>query len=104
MEIAAEVYGPEPKGIHSPRSELRDEELIERYKSLLGFELKWDTQLVTIGTGYLGELPERLAGYCLAKIGYKHCANEHSGWKDDLPRLNMLFRNAIAAIEAATPW
>ena len=43
MEIAAEVYGPEPKGIRSPQSELRDEELLERYKSLLGFELKWET-------------------------------------------------------------
>jgi hypothetical protein len=43
MEIAAEVYGPEPKGIRSPRSELRDEELLERYKSLLGFELRWET-------------------------------------------------------------
>lgn len=43
MEIAAEVYGPEPKGIRSPRSELSDEELLERYKSLMGFELKWET-------------------------------------------------------------
>ena len=43
MEIAAEVYGPESKGIRSPQSELRDEELLELYKSLLGFELKWET-------------------------------------------------------------
>lgn len=43
MEIAAEVYGPGPKGIRSPRSKLTDEELLEQYKSLLGFELKWET-------------------------------------------------------------
>ncbi|MGH3928317.1 MAG: hypothetical protein ACRDTT_36560 [Pseudonocardiaceae bacterium] len=38
MEVAAEVYGPEL----TPRSELSDEELLERYRSLLGFELKWE--------------------------------------------------------------
>lgn len=43
MEIAAEVYGPGPKRIRSPRSKLADEELLEQYKSLLGFELKWET-------------------------------------------------------------
>lgn len=39
MEVAAEVYGPELP----PRSELSDEELLERYRSLLGFELRWDS-------------------------------------------------------------
>jgi hypothetical protein len=39
MEVAAEVYGPEPKGLRTPRSELSDEELLERYRSLLGFDL-----------------------------------------------------------------
>jgi hypothetical protein len=39
MEVAAEVYGPEPKGLH----ELSDEELLERYRSMLGFDLKWET-------------------------------------------------------------
>ncbi|MGH4002419.1 MAG: hypothetical protein ACRDTJ_33700 [Pseudonocardiaceae bacterium] len=38
MEVAAEVYGPKLR----PRSELSDEELLERYKSLLGFDLKWE--------------------------------------------------------------
>ena len=43
MEVAAEVHGPEPKSLRSPRSELSDEELLERYRTLLGFELKWET-------------------------------------------------------------
>ncbi len=43
MEIAAEVYGPEPKGLRTPMSELSDEELLERYKSLMGFDLRWET-------------------------------------------------------------
>ncbi|MGH3791234.1 MAG: hypothetical protein ACRDQ9_10630 [Pseudonocardiaceae bacterium] len=43
MEIAAEVYGPEPQGIRMDWSELSDEELVDRYKDLLGFDLKWDT-------------------------------------------------------------
>ncbi|MBA2472642.1 MAG: hypothetical protein DLM61_11140 [Pseudonocardiales bacterium] len=43
MEVAAEVYGPEPKGVHTPQSELSDEELLERYRSLSGFDLKWET-------------------------------------------------------------
>ena len=42
LEVAAEVYGPEPKGLRTPPSELSDEELLERYKSLLGFDLKWE--------------------------------------------------------------
>lgn len=43
MEVAAEVYGPEQKGIRTDWSELSDEELVDRYKRLLGFDLKWDT-------------------------------------------------------------
>ena len=43
MEVAAEVYGTEPKGIRTDWSELSDEELIDRYKRLLGFDLKWET-------------------------------------------------------------
>lgn len=42
LEVAAEVYAPEPKGLHTPESELGDEELLERYKSLLGFDLNWE--------------------------------------------------------------
>jgi len=43
MEVAAEVYGPEHKGIRTPHSELSDEELLERYLSLSGFNLTWET-------------------------------------------------------------
>jgi hypothetical protein len=43
MEVAAEVYGPEPKGIRTDWSELSDEELVDRYKRLLGFDMKWET-------------------------------------------------------------
>lgn len=43
MEVAAEVYGPESQGIRTDWSELSDEELVERYKRMLGFNLKWDT-------------------------------------------------------------
>lgn len=43
MEIAAEVYGSDPQGIRTDWSELSDEELVDRYKRMLGFDLKWDT-------------------------------------------------------------
>ncbi|MGH3788385.1 MAG: hypothetical protein ACRDRG_17980 [Pseudonocardiaceae bacterium] len=43
LEVAAEVYGPEPKSLRTPQSELSDEELLERYRTLLGFDLKWET-------------------------------------------------------------
>jgi hypothetical protein len=42
MEVAAEVYGPQPQSIRMDWSELSDEELVERYRRLLGFDLKWD--------------------------------------------------------------
>jgi len=42
LEIAAEVYGPEPKGHRAATSDLSDEELVERFRSLLGFDVKWD--------------------------------------------------------------
>ena len=42
MEVAAEIYGPEPEGLRTPPSELSDEELLERYKSLMDFDLKWE--------------------------------------------------------------
>ncbi len=41
LKVAAEVYGPEPKGLRTPPSDLSDEELLERYRSLLGFDLTW---------------------------------------------------------------
>ncbi|MFN2477908.1 MAG: hypothetical protein ABR615_01875 [Pseudonocardiaceae bacterium] len=43
MEVAAEVYGPEPKGLRTPHSELSDEELLERYRYLTGFHVTWET-------------------------------------------------------------
>jgi hypothetical protein len=43
MEIAAEVYGPQPKGLRAASAELNDEEFLDRYRSLLGFDLKWET-------------------------------------------------------------
>jgi hypothetical protein len=42
LEVAAEVYGPEPKGVRTPLSELSDEEFLERYRSLLGFDVEWE--------------------------------------------------------------
>ena len=42
MEVAAEVYRPEPKGIRTDWSELSDEELVDRYKRLLGFDVRWE--------------------------------------------------------------
>jgi len=43
LEVAAKVYGPEPKGIRTDWSDLSDEELLERYRRLLGFDLKWES-------------------------------------------------------------
>jgi hypothetical protein len=43
MDVAAEVYGPEPKSLRTPPAELSDEELLERYRKLLGFDVKWET-------------------------------------------------------------
>jgi hypothetical protein len=43
IEVAAEVYGPQPQSIRTDWSELSDEELVERYRRLLGFDVKWDT-------------------------------------------------------------
>ncbi len=42
LEIAAEVYGPEPKGLGEAMSQLSDEELVEHFKSLLGFDIEWE--------------------------------------------------------------
>ena len=42
LEIAAEVYGPEPKGLADAMSQLSDEELVEHFKSLLGFDVEWE--------------------------------------------------------------
>lgn len=42
LEVAAEVYGPQPQGIRTDWSELSDEEIVERYQRMLGFDLKWE--------------------------------------------------------------
>ncbi|MDQ3761794.1 MAG: hypothetical protein M3460_08865 [Actinomycetota bacterium] len=42
MEVAAEVYGPEPMGLRTPPSELSEEELLERFRRLSGFDLRWE--------------------------------------------------------------
>jgi hypothetical protein len=41
LEVAAEVYGPEPPGLRTPPTEVGDEELLDRYRTLLGFGLTW---------------------------------------------------------------
>lgn len=42
LEIAAEVYGPEPKGHRASVSDLSDEEVVERFQSILGFDVSWE--------------------------------------------------------------
>jgi hypothetical protein len=42
LEVAAEVYGPEPRGLRTPPAELSDEDLLDRYRTLLGFGLSWE--------------------------------------------------------------
>lgn len=42
LAIAAEVYGPEPKGHRSVAPDLSDEEMVERFRSLLGFDVNWE--------------------------------------------------------------
>lgn len=40
LNIAAEVYSPESKGIFS--ADLDDEALVERFRTLLGFDVMWE--------------------------------------------------------------
>ncbi|MGH4020853.1 MAG: hypothetical protein ACRDT0_16835 [Pseudonocardiaceae bacterium] len=42
LDIAAEVYGPEPIGLHTPVDELSDAELVERFMSVNGFDLHFE--------------------------------------------------------------
>ncbi len=42
LEIAAEVYGPDPKGHVDATGDLTDEELVERFRSILGFDVNWE--------------------------------------------------------------
>ena len=38
LEVAGEVYGPAPAELH----ELSEEDLLERFKSMLGFQVNWE--------------------------------------------------------------
>jgi hypothetical protein len=42
LDIAAEVYGPEPIGLHTPMEELTDAELLERFMTVNGFDLHFE--------------------------------------------------------------
>ena len=42
LDVAAEVYGPEPLSLRTPVSELSDEELIERFLAVNGFDLHFE--------------------------------------------------------------
>ncbi len=42
LDIAAEVYGPEPVGPHTPVEELGDAELLERFKNVNGFDFRFE--------------------------------------------------------------
>jgi hypothetical protein len=42
LDVAAEVYGPEPLGLRTPLSALSDEEMLERFLSVNGFELHFE--------------------------------------------------------------
>ncbi len=39
LDVAAEVYGPEPVGLHTPVDELSEAELLERFINVNGFDL-----------------------------------------------------------------
>lgn len=41
LDIAAEVYGPEPRG-HRAAADESEEETVERFRRLLGFDLRWE--------------------------------------------------------------
>ena len=41
FHVAAEVYGPR-RDIHAPAEELSDEELVDRFRTLLGVDLMFD--------------------------------------------------------------
>jgi len=66
LEVAAEVYGPEPKGLRTPPSDLSDEELLERYRSLLGFDLTWGYPVADVN----GRVP-KIACRSAANLGVR---------------------------------
>jgi hypothetical protein len=42
LDIAAEVYGPEPIGLHTPVDQLSDAELLERFMTVNGFDVHFE--------------------------------------------------------------
>ncbi|HEU0088301.1 MAG TPA: hypothetical protein VFQ77_11740 [Pseudonocardiaceae bacterium] len=42
LDIAAEVYGPELIGLHTPVDKLSDAELVERFMRVNGFDLHFE--------------------------------------------------------------
>ena len=42
LDIAAEVYGPEPIGLHTPVDELSDAELVKRFMQVNSFDLHFE--------------------------------------------------------------
>lgn len=42
LDVAAEVYGPEPIGLHTPADELGDAELVQRFIQVNGFDLHFE--------------------------------------------------------------
>lgn len=42
LDIAAEVYGPDPIGLHTPADELGDADLVERFMQVNGFNLHFE--------------------------------------------------------------
>ena len=42
LEIAAEVYGPGPGPLREALGDLSDEELVERFRTMLGFDVAWE--------------------------------------------------------------
>ena len=42
LDVAAEVFGPEPLGLRTPPSALSDEEMLERFMAVNGFDLHFE--------------------------------------------------------------
>jgi hypothetical protein len=42
LDVAAEVYGPEPIGLYTPVDELNDTELIKRFMRVNSFDLHFE--------------------------------------------------------------
>ncbi len=42
LDIAADVYGPEPIGLHTPVDELSDVDLVKRFMQVNSFDLHFE--------------------------------------------------------------